>query len=71
MPKLNGVEATRAVLTHFPDIRVIGLSMFERNQAMRDAGAVEYVTKSAPAGEVVAAIRRVCLPQLQRPVARG
>ncbi len=60
MPRLNGIEATRAIHNEFPDIRIIGLSMFEeaeRAQAMRDAGAVDYVTKSGPAERLIAAIR--------------
>jgi len=41
MPKLDGVAATRAI-TAVPDIRIIGLSMFEdsgRADTMREAGA--------------------------------
>ena len=64
MPKLNGVEATNMIHSDFPEIRIIGLSMFERDErteAMRDAGAADYVTKSAPAGVLTAAIRNACL----------
>jgi PAS domain S-box-containing protein len=60
MPRLNGVEATRAIRNDNPDIRVIGLSMFEesdRAQALRDAGAVGYLTKSGPPRELLHAIR--------------
>ncbi len=60
MPKLNGVEATRVIHDEFPEIRIIGLSMFEdteRAQAMRDAGAVSYVTKSGQASVLVDSIR--------------
>jgi PAS domain S-box-containing protein len=60
MPRMNGVEATRTIRSQFPEIRVVGLSMFEdieRAQAMRDAGAVEYVTKSGPANVLVKTIR--------------
>jgi len=60
MPNLNGVEATRIILNNFPGIRIIGLSMFEeaeKAQAMRDAGAVDYLTKSGPAEELIKAIR--------------
>jgi DNA-binding NarL/FixJ family response regulator len=60
MPKLNGVEATRAIHNHSADIRIIGLSMFEeadRAVAMRDAGAVAYLTKSGPSADLIAAIR--------------
>jgi PAS domain S-box-containing protein len=61
LPKLNGVEATRVIHGAHPEVRVIGLSMFEdgeRVQDMRDAGAVDYVTKSAPSSDLLAAIRR-------------
>ena len=40
MPILNGIEATRIISRESPDIRIIGLSMFEdseRAEAMRDA----------------------------------
>ncbi len=61
MPVLDGVEATAVIHRDHPEIRVIGLSMFEaaeRAQTMREAGAVDYLTKSGPPGELVAAIRR-------------
>jgi signal transduction histidine kinase len=61
MPKLNGVEATRAIASHHPDIRIIGLSMFEeeeRARAMIDAGAVKYLTKSSPSADLINAIRK-------------
>ncbi len=60
MPELNGVESTRAILRSFPEISIIGLSMFEedeRARAMRNAGAVEYLTKSGPVASLLAAIR--------------
>ena len=49
---MDGIEATRAIRTEFPHIQVIGLSMFEdveQAQAIRAAGAADYVTKSNPA----------------------
>jgi DNA-binding NarL/FixJ family response regulator len=60
MPKLNGVEATRIIHNDWPGIRIIGLSMFEeaeRAQAIRDAGAIDYITKSGPAEKLINAIR--------------
>jgi PAS domain S-box-containing protein len=60
MPGLDGVEATRAIHAELPRVRVVGLSMFEeadQAQAMREAGASDYVTKSGPATRLVAAIR--------------
>jgi DNA-binding NarL/FixJ family response regulator/anti-sigma regulatory factor (Ser/Thr protein kinase) len=60
MPVMNGIEATRLIHAELTDIRIIGLSMFdevEQAAAMRSAGAVHYMSKSAPARSVVAAIR--------------
>jgi PAS domain S-box-containing protein len=62
MPKLNGIEATRIIHNEFPEIRIIGLSMFEeaeRAQAMREAGAVHYMTKSGASDALIAAIREI------------
>lgn len=60
MPKIDGIEATRAIARKTPGIHVIGLSMFddeERAQAMLEAGAVKYLTKSGASAELVNAIR--------------
>jgi PAS domain S-box-containing protein len=60
MPGMNGIEATRIIHSEFPEIRVIGLSMFQEGEqaaAMREAGAVNYLSKSGPPEEVLAAIR--------------
>jgi PAS domain S-box-containing protein len=61
MPKLNGIEVTRIIHNEFPEICIIGLSMFEEAetaQAMRDAGAVHYMTKSGAADALIDAIRK-------------
>jgi PAS domain S-box-containing protein len=60
MPRLNGVDATRAIHARMPHVRIIGLSMFEeadQAQAMIDAGATSYCTKSCPASELLTTIR--------------
>ncbi len=62
MPALPGDEATRRIKRHLPDVRVIGLSMFEEPgvaQRMRDAGADAYLVKSGPFENLLAAIRGV------------
>ena len=44
-----------------PETRVIGLSMYveaDRAEAMREAGAIDYLTKGGHLDELVAAIRR-------------
>ena len=61
MPRMNGIEATRRISELCPDVRVIGLSMHDDEAVisrMRDAGAVGFITKSAPIGELLDAIRR-------------
>lgn len=61
MPRLNGVEATRAIHNDYPDIRIIGLSMFEESEtagSLREAGAVDYITKSGPSADLIDAIRK-------------
>ena len=60
MPRVNGGEATRIIHNEYPEICIIGLSMFEEAetaQAMRDAGAVHYLSKSGPTEELINAIR--------------
>lgn len=60
MPILNGIDATRRIIQEMPHVKVIGLSMHEKEdmaQAMREAGAVAYVTKGAPSDILTATIR--------------
>ena len=61
MPVMNGLEATRAICTDCPGVRVIGLSMYEhaeQAQPMLDAGAVGYVSKTDAPEVLLATIRR-------------
>ncbi len=60
MPVMNGLDATRLIRAAHPEIRVIGLSMFqhgEQAQPMLDAGAVVYVGKSDAPDVLLNAIR--------------
>ncbi len=60
MPKMDGIQATRIIHKELPEVRVIGLSMFqegEQRTAMREAGAVDYLTKSGPSETLIEAIR--------------
>lgn len=60
MPGINGIEATRIIHRELPDVRVVGVSIFEPDEqaaAMTKAGAVDYVAKSMPPDVVLAAIR--------------
>jgi PAS domain S-box-containing protein len=63
MPGMNGVEATGLIHAECPRVRVIGLSVLEDARvgaAMREAGAVHFLTKHAPPDTLVAAIRACC-----------
>ena len=60
MPKMSGLEATRAIRHRLPQVRIIGLSMYEekeRADAMLEAGASAYLTKTKSAQELIATIR--------------
>lgn len=64
MPEMNGVEATRRILARQPTVRIIGLSMHEHSDManeMREAGAVDFVTKGGPSEALVGAIRAAAM----------
>jgi len=59
MPRLDGVEATRRIKAELPEVRVIGPSMYEEGEmpsAMLSAGVEVYISKSAPAETLLAAV---------------
>jgi DNA-binding NarL/FixJ family response regulator len=63
MPRLSGIDATREILQHDPQARIVMLSMHDRRSFVEDAlraGAAGYVVKSAPAHELFDAIDAVC-----------
>jgi signal transduction histidine kinase/CheY-like chemotaxis protein len=65
LPGIDGVEATRAIVEKSPAVKVIGYSMRDEESvgpALREAGAVAFVSKTAPASALVDAIRRCCPP---------
>jgi DNA-binding NarL/FixJ family response regulator len=60
MPNVDGVEATRRIITRNPTIRVVILSGCDDQARIRDAlqaGAASYVPKYSDAGQVVRAVR--------------
>jgi PAS domain S-box-containing protein len=60
MPGMDGIQATRIIHKELPEVRIIGLSMFqegEQQSAMHEAGAADYLTKSGPSGALIEAIR--------------
>ena len=60
MPGMNGIEATRHIVQESPQVRVVGLSMYQEEdhvRAMREAGAVACLGKGGPSESLIAAIR--------------
>jgi PAS domain S-box-containing protein len=59
MPEMDGIEATRRIKVDMPDVRVIGLSMFDDKHmasTMLEAGAETFVSKTASLAELLKAI---------------
>ena len=62
MPKVTGVEATRRIKQHFPAVKVLVLTAYDDApyiRALLHAGADGYILKTAPAEELVRAVRNV------------
>ena len=60
MPGLNGIEATRQIRQHYPEVKVVILSMHVNEEyvfQVLQAGASGYVLKQADSAEVLTAIR--------------
>ncbi|MCX6043562.1 MAG: response regulator transcription factor [Chloroflexi bacterium] len=60
MPILNGIQATRQLHTHFPEIRVLVLTTYDDDAWVFDAiraGAAGYLLKDTPREHIIAAIR--------------
>ncbi len=60
MPGMNGVEATRRIRAHHPEIKVLVLTTYDDDQWVFDAiraGASGYLLKDTPREEVIKAIR--------------
>jgi DNA-binding NarL/FixJ family response regulator len=62
MPVLNGIEATRQILTDLPDVKIIALSMYPDQRFVTNmlrSGARGYVLKDCAFEELIQAIRMV------------
>ncbi|MGC9348607.1 MAG: response regulator [Anaerolineae bacterium] len=62
MPKVTGVEATRRIKQHYPDVKVLILTAYDEDpyiRALLQAGADGYVLKTARAEELVQAVQNV------------
>jgi two-component system, NarL family, response regulator LiaR len=59
MPRMNGIQATRAICDQFPDVRVLVLTTYDEDAWVIDAiraGAAGYVLKDTPQEELIKAI---------------
>jgi DNA-binding NarL/FixJ family response regulator len=62
MPDLNGIEATRQIMSHAPDTKIIALSMHADRRFvmnMLEAGAAGYLLKDSAFEELTMAIKTV------------
>ena len=60
MPRMDGVEATQALLKRDPDVRIIALTSFKDEDLIRkalEAGAMGYLLKDVGVDELAEAIR--------------
>ncbi|MCD6216625.1 response regulator transcription factor [bacterium] len=67
MPELNGIDATRQIVSEIPDTRVIALSMYSDRRfvnAMLKAGASGYLLKDCAFEEIIRAIKTVLNGQM-------
>jgi signal transduction histidine kinase/ActR/RegA family two-component response regulator len=60
MPGMDGVKLTRTLIQELPGVKVLGLSMHIEKDvaaAMRDAGAIGYLSKDGLSEDLITAIR--------------
>ncbi|ANF96858.1 response regulator [Paenibacillus bovis] len=63
MPGMTGIEATRAILQHQPEIKIVLLTTFDVQEYVIDgirAGASGYLLKDIDMNEMIQGIRSVC-----------
>lgn len=59
MPRMNGIQATKAIHEQFPGVRVLVLTTYDADEWVIDAirqGAVGYLLKDTPQEELIKAI---------------
>jgi len=62
MPKLNGIETTKGLITQYPDLKIIALSNYNSKifiSNMLDVGAVSCPPKRATPTEIFTTINKV------------
>jgi len=64
MPVMDGIEATRRILSEMPGMKILALSMYSGDgfdSGMMQAGAVGYILKGGDFEELVDTIRKITL----------
>jgi NarL family two-component system response regulator LiaR len=59
MPRMNGLQATKAICEQFPDVRILVLTTYDEDEWVIDAiraGAAGYVLKDTPQEDLIKAI---------------
>ncbi len=62
MPKLNGIDATKQILSFAPDTKVLALSIHSGKRYVKDmlnAGAVGYLLKDSAPDELISAVQKI------------
>lgn len=62
MPGIGGLEATRKMIRHNPDVKVLALTVFDDEpypSRLLQAGAAGYITKGCDTEEMIRAVRTV------------
>ena len=60
MPGLNGIQATRQIRNHYPQVRVLVLTTYDADEWVFDAirsGAAGYLLKDTPREALIAAVK--------------
>lgn len=66
MPGIGGLEATRKMIRHNPDIKILALTIYEDEpypSRLLQAGAAGYITKGCDPDEMIRAIRVISTGQ--------
>jgi two-component system response regulator NreC len=67
LPDLSGIDATRQIKTHIPEVSIVALTIHEDEEyffKMLEAGASGYVPKRAAPDELLTAIRAAATGQV-------
>lgn len=67
MPKMNGIEATLAILKEWPEAKILILTSYLDNEKIYpvlDAGAKGYMLKTSSADDILRAVRKVAKGEL-------